>query len=178
MIHRLFHLPRRAPAGRGSGRGGHRAPLALALWATACGYHVGAAGAGHLPPGAEKVFVRPLEDHTTDAELGAIVAVALRQELARRGAEGGPGARARIEGAVENSSFAPSSPNGTTWFAHLGVVARLVVDGKLVAEHRVARDEDYLVGLDALESEGRRRLALRRAAEGVARDIVERLAPP
>jgi len=153
------------------------APL-LALASAGCGYHLGAAGAGHLPPGAEKIFVRPLEDHTTDAELGAIVATALRQELARRGADGGPGARARIEGTVEESTFAASSPNGSTWNAHLGVSARLVVDGKVVAEQRASRNEDYLAGQDPLESEGRRRLALRRAAAAAARDIMERFAVP
>jgi hypothetical protein len=168
-------------AGRGSGRGApqHRsAPLAAALLALAgCGYGF-AAGAGRLPPGAEKVFVRPLEDRTTDAELGALVAAALRGELARRGADGGPGSRARIEGAVEESSFGPSSPNGATWRAVLVVSAQFVVDGKVTAEQRARREEDWLAGQDPLESEGRRRLALRRAAEAVARDLVERFERP
>jgi hypothetical protein len=104
--------------------------------------------------------------------------VALRRELARRDADGDPRARARIEGAVEDSSFGPSSPNGATWRAGLTVSARLVVDGKVVAEQRARREEDYLAGLDPLESEGRRRLALRRAAEAVAREIVERFEAP
>jgi hypothetical protein len=156
---------------------GARTGIAL-LALSSCGYHLAARGAGHLPPGAEQVFVRPLEDRTTDADLGALVAAALRQELARRGASGGPGARARIEGAVDESNFGVSSPNGEVWYARLGVTARLVVDGKVVAQQRAARNEDWLVGQDALESEGRRRLALRRAAEAVARELVERFAQP
>ena len=152
--------------------------IAVLLGLSGCGYHLAAGGPGRLPPGAEKIFVRPLEDHTTDAELGALVAAALRHELARRDADGGPRARAHLEGAVDSSSFGASSPNGSTWRVALAVSARLVVDGKVVAEQRARRDEDYLTGLDPLESEGRRRLALRRAAEAVARDIVERFEAP
>src|SRR5919201_6682922 len=105
--------------------GATSALAALAL--SACGYHLAAGGPGLLPPGAEKIFVRPLEDHTTDAELGALVAAALRQELARRDADGGPRARAHLEGAIESSAFGPSSPNGSTWRVGLDVSARLVV---------------------------------------------------
>jgi hypothetical protein len=150
---------------------------AVALLAAACGYGFGA-GAGRLPPGAQPVFVRPFENRTTDAELGAVVAAALRRELARRDADGGPGAPARIEGAVEEASFGASSPNGATYKLSLVVSAQLLVDGKVVAEQRARREEDWLAGQDALESEGRRRLALRRAADGVARDLVERFEAP
>jgi len=79
---------------------------------------------------------------------------------------------------VEESVFGPSGQSGATWRTALVVSARLVVDGKTVAEQRTRREEDYLVGLDPLESEGRRRLALRRAAEAAARDIVERFEQP
>ncbi|MFL5260824.1 MAG: LPS assembly lipoprotein LptE [Anaeromyxobacteraceae bacterium] len=151
--------------------------LGLALVLSGCGYGF-AAGVGRLPPGAEHVFVRPLEDHTTDAELGGLVAAALRGELARRGADGGPGGRARIEGAVEESTFGPSSPNGSTWRAVLVVSARLVIDGTVARESRARREEDWLAGQDPLESEGRRRLALRRAAAAIARDVVERFENP
>ncbi len=146
--------------------------LALAALAS-CGYAL-SAGAGRLPPGAERVFVRPLENRTTDAEAGALVASALRQELARRDADGGPAARARIEGTIDDAAFGLLSANGATNHLVLTVSARLVVDGKVVTEQRTQRDEEYLAGQDPLESEGRRRLALRRASEGAARDLVER----
>ena len=150
---------------------------AAALALASCGYGFGA-GAGRLPPGAQHVFVRPLENRTTDAELGALVAASLRHELARRRADAGPEAPARIEGAVEEAGFGASSPNGATYRLSLVVSARLLVDGKVLAEQRARRDEDWLAGQDALESEGRRRLALRRAAEGIAREIVERFEAP
>ncbi len=155
-----------------------RNPFVLLMLAAAvigCGYGF-SAGAGRLPAGAEQVFVRPLENRTADAEAGALVAAALRQELARRNADGGAGAPARIEGAVVASSFAPSSAN--TYRLSLDVEARLVVGAKVLAEQRAHRDEDYLAAIDSLESEGRRRIALRRAAAAVARDLVERFERP
>jgi hypothetical protein len=151
--------------------------LTAAAAAVSCGYGFGA-GAARFPAGAERVFVRPLENRTADAEAGALVAASVRQELARRHADGGPRARASIEGAIEEASFFAWSPNGATYRLALVVSARLVVDGKVVAEQRARREEDWLAGLDALESEGRRRLAMRRAAEGLAREIVDRFEQP
>jgi len=60
----------------------------------------------------------------------------------------------------------------------LVVSTQLMVGGKLVAEQRTQRDEDWLAGQDPLESEGRRRLALRHAADGAAREIIERYELP
>ena len=77
-----------------------------ALLAVGCGYSVGA-GASRLPPGTGKVFVPSLENRTADAEAGALVAAALREELARRGASGGEGAPSRITGEVTRSSTSP-----------------------------------------------------------------------
>ncbi len=154
-----------------------RAAVVAALAAAGCGYGF-TAGTARLPKGAEKVLVRPLENRTTDAEAGALVAAALRDELARRGAEGGPGATARIEGAVDRSQSVPSSPGSVTWRLTLEVEARLLVGEGVVAEQRVRREEDFLGEVDALATEGRRRLALRRAAESAAREIVERFEVP
>jgi Lipopolysaccharide-assembly len=154
--------------------------LALALAAvalSACGYRFASRGAP-LAGGVAQIFVPPLENRTGDAEAGAFVAAALREELARRGADGGSSAAARLEGAVEDTRYAPSSPNGATWALSLTVSARLVSAGKPVAETRVARSEEYLAGQDPLETEGRRRLALRRAAAAAARDVVEQLEKP
>ncbi|HVI74714.1 MAG TPA: LPS assembly lipoprotein LptE [Anaeromyxobacteraceae bacterium] len=164
------------------GAGGYPPPLAvrstlLVVFALAsCGYTVHAQG--HLPENARQIFVRPLEDHTTDADAGALVAAALRRELARRGADAGPGAPAQLEGAVEGVSFGASSPNGAIYRLTLSVTARLVVAGQVASEQRSQRSEDWLAGQDPLESEGRRRLALRHAAEAAAREIVERLEVP
>jgi outer membrane lipopolysaccharide assembly protein LptE/RlpB len=150
---------------------------ALALALAGCGYSL-TAGAGRLPAGAERVLVRPFENRTGDAEAGALLAAAVREELARRGSAGGESAPARIEGTVEQSASGPSTPGSATYRLTLEVQARLLVGGELVAEQRVRREEDYLGEIDALASEGRRRLALRRAAEAAGRDIVERFEVP
>ncbi len=145
----------------------------MALLGAGCGYGF-AAGSGRLPPGAYQVFVRPLANNTADAEVGALVAGALRQELARRDHLGGEGADARIEGEVVTSTFTASSLSSATWEQTLNVRARLMVAGKAVSEQSVERKEQYLGAIDPLESEGRRRLALRRLAAAIARDLVER----
>ncbi len=153
------------------------AGLLLGVVLLACGYSAHGS-AGRLPQGAERIFVRPLEDRTTDTDAGALVAAALRRELARRGADAGPDAPARIEGAVERVVFGAPSPNNALYRLTLIVSTQLVVGGKLVAEQRTQRDEDWLAGQDPLESEGRRRLALRHAANEAAREIIERYEQP
>jgi hypothetical protein len=159
---------------RGSG---FAAVLSLAAASAACGYSA-TAGTSRLPQGAARVHVPPLENRTADAEAGALVASALREELARRGAAGGDGAPARIEGAVTHISAAPVTTQGGTWRLVLEVQARLVVDGKEAAAASVRREVDYLGEVDAIATEGRRRLALRKAAAEAARDIVERFEAP
>jgi hypothetical protein len=136
------------------------------------------AGTSRLPPGSERVHVPSFANRTADAEAGALVASALREELARRGAGGGEGAPARIEGAVTRVSAAPLTTQGGTWRLLFEVQARLVVDGKDAAAASVRREVDYLGEVDAIATEGRRRLALRKAAGEAALEIVERFEAP
>ena len=49
---------------------------------------------------------------------------------------------------------------------------------KEAAQVKVRREVDYLGEVDAIATEGRRRLAIRRAADEAAREIVERLETP
>jgi hypothetical protein len=158
-------------------RAGLAAVLVAVATGAACGYAVGS-GAARLPAGAGPVFVPSLENRTADAEAGALVAAALREELSRRGAAGGEGASARIEGVVMRSSSSPLTTQGGTWRLTFEVQARLLVDGQEAAQVRVRREVDYLGEVDAVATEGRRRLAVRRAASEAAREIVERLESP
>jgi hypothetical protein len=162
-------------------RAGIAAVLAVLGSGAGCGYSVGsgaAHGAARLPSGAGPVFVAPLENRTADAEAGALVAAALREEFARRGAAGGEGAATRIEGTVTRVSSSPLTTQGGTWRLTFEVEARLVVDGREAAQVRSRREVDYLGEVDAIATEGRRRLAIRRAASEAAREIVERLEAP
>jgi len=152
-----------------------RTPTWLGLvLTTACGYSLHA-GESRLPAPATQVLVRPFENRTSDAEAGALVAAAVRRELARRGADGGADAPARLEGVVEDVTSVAASPNGSSNRLVLTVSARLRAGDAVLGEGRVARAEDWLAGLDPLESEGRRRVALRRAADAAARELLERL---
>ncbi len=151
--------------------------VAAALLASGCGYTLGAQ-AGRLPAGAERIHVPPFENRTSDAEVGALLAGAVRQELARRGTLGDGGAPARIEGVALAVSFGPSSFGAATARLALDVSVRLVAGGRTLGEQRVHREEDYIGAVDALENVGRRRVALRRAAEAAGREIVERFEVP
>jgi len=153
------------------------AGLLLLLPAAACGYGFGA-GRARLPAGAEAVLVRPLDNRSPDAEAGPLLSAALRRELARRGAEGGAGAPAELTGEVEEASAVPVTAGASAWRLTLVARVRLTAAGKPLGEASVRRGEDYVAGVDALESEGRRRVALARAAEAAARQLLERLAPP
>ncbi len=150
---------------------------AAALALAACGY--GFTQRYTARGGAESVYVRSFENRSAEPELGAAVTAALRSELARRGAAGGEGTSTAIEGDVRAGEPAPTSVRSvggttavSTWRVALEVRARLVAGGATVAEHVVRRELDFLGGVDPLETEGRRALALRRAADDAAREIL------
>jgi hypothetical protein len=142
------------------------AALAL-LAAAACGY--GFSGA-RRPEGVERVTVHLFQNRSAEPELGAEVTSALRRELARAAGEGE--GNAFIEGDVGATEPIPSTASSFTLRIALEVRARLVVGGTVRAEHALRREVDYLAGVDALETEGRRALALRRAAEEIAPDVL------
>jgi hypothetical protein len=144
------------------------APL-LAAPAAGCGYAFTTRYVAR--GGAERIRVAPFENRSTEPELGAAVTAALRGALARRGAAGGADAAAVIEGEVAAADPVPSSPGGATFRVALEVRARLVA-GATREERTVRREVDYLAGEDPLESEGRRAVALRRAADEVAADVL------
>lgn len=174
-----LHPPARSgPAfsGRPCARAAAFAALAAAALVAACGY--GFAPAYRVKGGGEKVHVRPFENRSADLDVGAALTAALRQELRRRGAEAGEGAPAVIEGEVRSLEGVPSSAAGATWRAGLEVKARLVVGGKPVAERTVRREADHLAGADALETEGRRAVALQRLAAEAARELVQAFEAP
>jgi hypothetical protein len=144
--------------------------LASALSLAACGY--GFSQRYVARGGASAIFVRPFENRSTDPELGAEVATALRTELARRGADAGEGAGAQIDGEVRAGEPVITSRGGASWRVGVTVRARLVAQGGTVAEHVARREADYVGGADPLETEARRALALRRAAWDAAREVL------
>ena len=76
------------------------------------------------------------------------------------------------------ASFGPTTPQASSYRLVLEVRARLAVEGRTAWERTVRREVDALGEVDALATEGRRRVAMLRAADEVAREIVEGLEPP
>ncbi len=161
--------PPRPPASRSGAGSAARVLSLVALAAAGCGYRL--TTAHELPGGARHVAVRPFQNRSADPELGAAVAAAMRAELARRGVSG-EGGDAVIDGEVRASEPVPSTPGAATLRVAIDVKARLVVPGAPPAERSIRRETDYLAGVDALETEGRRAIALRRLAEEAAVELL------
>ncbi|HSM93162.1 MAG TPA: LPS assembly lipoprotein LptE [Anaeromyxobacteraceae bacterium] len=147
--------------------------LALLALSSACGYSLSAAG--RLTGGVERASVLPFENLSTEPELGAVLSAALREELAARGALARGGSRTRVEGEVRVGVPSPAAPGGASWRVTLDVAARLVDGDRRVAERSLRRVIDYSAGVDALETEGRRTLALRTLAADCARELASSL---
>jgi hypothetical protein len=141
------------------------------LVGAACGY-----GFGHryvAVGGAGRIHVRPFENRSTEPDLGTAVTAALRDELARRGADAGEGAAAILDGEVRAGDPVLTSATGGTWRIAVEVRGRLSAGaGAPPVERAVRRETDYLGGADPLETEGRRALALRRVAGEAARELL------
>jgi len=156
-----------------------RAVAAMLLVLAGCGYR--ATTPYRARGGAERIHVRAFENDSADPELGAAVTAALRDELARRGADAGADAPAQLDGVVRVTSATPSSYSFPTATVSLEVQARLTIQGKPVQEFTVQRTigAPHQGGADPLEAEGRRATALRKLARDAARDVLRELeAPP
>lgn len=159
------------------------ASLALALASAALG-----AGCGYgfsqryvAQGNVDAIHVRPFENRSGEPELGALVTAALRTQLARRGSDAGAGAPDWIEGDVRatdpalTSADVTASTDASTWRIGIEVRARLASAAGVRAQRTVRREVVYLSGGDPLESEGRRALALRRAADEAAQELLRAL---
>jgi hypothetical protein len=146
------------------------ASVLAALALAGCGYRFSqrytAAG------GVNRIHVRPFVNLSTEPELGAAVTAALRSELARRGSDAGDGGGAVLDGEVRASEPLLTSTVGTTWRVGIEVRGHLVAGSSPPVERTVRRETDFLGGVDPLETEGRRAVALRRVADEAARELL------
>jgi len=146
---------------------------ALLLTLPACGYSFTATG--RLSGGAATAAVRPFENRSTEPELGAAIAAALREELARRGALATGDAQPVVVGEVTSAAPTPAAPGGVSWRIGIEVRARLLDGARVLAERTIRRDADYPAGVDPLETEGRRAQAIRRLAADCGRELADAL---
>jgi hypothetical protein len=149
-----------------------RALLYAALALAGCGY--GFSQRSVAVGCVERIHVRAFENRSTEPELGAVVAAALREELARRGAASEAGA-ALLDGEVRATDPVLTSSAGATWRLGIELRARLSAGQGPPVERTVRREADFLAGADPLETEGRRALALRRVAGDAARELLRAL---
>ena len=144
---------------------------AATLWAAGCGY--GFSQRYRAQGGAERVFVRTFENRSTDPELGAALTASLREQLARRGASAGAGRAGGDRGRDRGARGRPVlGGRGDLQGGHRGPGRGSASAARRSAQHTVRRQGDYLGGADALETEGRRALALRSLADEAAREIL------
>jgi hypothetical protein len=147
---------------------------ALALAGCGYGFTQRYAAAG----GIDRIHVRPFVNASTEPELGAVVTTALRTELSRRGADAPEGQGAVLEGEVRATEPVVTSGIGVTWRVGIELRARLVAGTAKPVERIIRRETDFLGASDprdALETEGRRALALRRVADDAARELLRSL---
>ncbi len=157
--------------------------------ACACGYRFSAAG-GSLPKGVQSVYVPIFRNRTTEAGLEALLTEELRAELEKSGHGGSPSSEAKLEGVIEGvgaiplalktaplptgGSLAPYNPG--LYQVSLAVTVKLVLGAELLAEiDHLSLSEPYLPADDLATNEANRRLALRRLAKSMAKELVDRL---
>jgi hypothetical protein len=159
----------------------------------ACGYRFSAAG-GPLPKDVQSVYVPILRNRTTEAGLEALLTEELRAELEKSGHGGSPSSEARLEGLIESVGAIPlalkTAPPLTTggslvpynpglYQVSLVVTVKLVRGAELLAEiDHLRLNEPYLPADDLATNEANRRLALRRLARSMAKELVGRLTSP
>lgn len=152
-------------------------PAALALSLAGCGYRFTPRG-GELPGGVRALRVPVFRNLTAEPGVEGVFTDALREELERTGRLGGDGADATALGVV--TELRDSSPiYQKSYRVEAVVTLRVERAGGTLAEITVRGAEDYSPSQSKpaiLEHEARRRMAMRRLAQSLARQAVERLA--
>ena len=163
--------PRRARSRR---RG---AALVLLALAAGCGYRFGVP-LGRLAVDGRAVAAPLFENRTAEPGAEALFTAAAREALARAGTLAPRDEGLVLRGAVEDVSTAPlvAAPGRLPNYRLSATLAvALWKDGVQVAAATVTGHEESPPGADALGSETYRGLALRRLAERVAVEALERL---
>ncbi len=158
--------------------------LFLALAVTAgCGYRF-TAGPATLPQGIRAVSAPVLGNQTAEPGLQAVFTQSLREQLTRVGIETRANADAELSGDILSVwggpalLTTPKKDPATLASYRIFVTAqlRLTRDGQRLSELVVSGSEDYLPGVDVLQTEGNREAALRRLADRLMREGFERMA--
>jgi hypothetical protein len=149
------------------------------LLLTGCGYRFAVSG-GTLPGQAKSVRVPVFENRTSEPNVEALVAEALRERYARAGLLGGDDAETTLEGVVLAVSGGPTGVAYALPTYQLSIVVRVALKrgDKVLGDTVVQQAEYFSSGADVLLTEANRGAALRRLVDVLARDVVDRLAVP
>jgi lipopolysaccharide assembly LptE-like protein len=152
--------------------------LFLPLFLVGCGYRFTAGGAP-LPEGIRSVEVPIFANKTAEPGLETIFTDAMRLQIVRAGLSNIRPADAEIQGEILAVSGGPTLVTAGGLLASYRLAAtahvRLVKNGRTVVDAQVGAAEDYLPGVDVVESEANRGAALQRLAQTLARDAYDRL---
>lgn len=169
-----------------------RALLAVvaALGLSACGYRFAARGEG-LPTDGKRVFAPTFSNDTSEAGVEVEFTNAFRAELANAHLDGPADAPVQARGSIGQmvggpgqtyfgANGQPSTPSGAlnaaaSYYVFVNACVRLVEGEKVLGSSCVSGSEDYAPGLDALQIEAARRIALRRLAGRLMRQAFEQL---
>ena len=153
---------------------------------TGCGYRFAAGGASALPSGITEVRAPIFVNDTAEPALEVPFTEAMREQLLRSGIDTRSSAEAEVQGTVLNVWGTPTVlANPTTEFPagrlasyriFVSVRVRLVKHGEALAQTEMTGSEDYLPGIDVLESEANRQAALHRLARRLMHDAFDELA--
>jgi Lipopolysaccharide-assembly len=152
------------------------AALALASHA-GCGYTL--VRQGQLPGGGA-IAVESFRNNTAQAEAGGLFTAAAREQLGIRGrlaAEGDPDAPL-LSGelvALRSSTSALGAAGAAVFRLAAELRVRVHRGPTTLYEETAGGSEDYLQAVDVLGTEANRRAALRRLADSVLRDVLERM---
>jgi hypothetical protein len=143
-----------------------------------CGYTL---ARGHrLPGGGRSLRVAPFVNQTAQAEAGGLFAAAAREALAAHGrlaAEGDPNA-AELTGELRflhDSTSALGAFGASAFHLDADVMLRVQNGQGVLYEDDSRAGEDYLQGIDVLGTEANRRAALRRLADKLMHEALERM---
>ncbi len=158
-----------------------RAARALLAWcalAAGCGYTLVRGAA--LPGGGRALRAGAFVNQTAMAEAGGLFAGALREALAAHGrlAADGDLSAAQLQGelrVVHDSTSALGATGASAFHLDAEVMLRVLGPQGVAYEDDARAGEDYLQGVDVLGTEANRRAALRRLADKLAREALERM---
>jgi hypothetical protein len=151
----------------------------LVLLTLSCGYRFTSGGVP-FPEGIRHARVGTFANRTAEPGLEVAFSHSLREQLARSGALGGSDSEASITGEILTTSYWESIRDSqarlTSYRLSGTAILRLVKNQRMVSEANVSGTEEFLANPDPLRSENNRAAALRRLADTLMRDGLERLA--